>query len=271
MFVALGSRTEATQRLPRGMTANRMGLSSYDGDHDRKCNPWHPGGGLADDDVVIDAPPIITSGIKIKTTFDTSTPAITAAISPIAATMANIPKTFSPVRRTDLGYPRTTQLRGRLPAVRIPQHADSTARSVRSSSQSIRSRRRCGLRVRRNLLDDRGSPLDDSAHGGGSRSCAGTSRRRHAGELRTASMRGSRDGSSDVPSLRRDGRRGVRRVRNSGSHWRGHQPHVKRGSALDAPQLRDRDSAGPSLAMVTSQCSSREPRIGLHLARWFRR
>ena len=167
MFVVLGSRTEATQRLPRGMTANRMGLSSYDGDHDRKCNPWHPGGGLADDDVVIDAPPIITSGIKIKTTFDTSTPAITAAISPIAATMANIPKTFSPVRRTDLGYPRTTQLRGRLPAVRLPQHADSTARSVRSSSQSIRSRRRCGLRVRRNLLDDRGSPLDDSAHGGG--------------------------------------------------------------------------------------------------------
>ena len=92
MFVVLGSRTEATQRLPRGMTANRMGLSSYDGDHDRKCNPWHPGGGLADDDVVIDAPPIITSGIKIKTTFDTSTPAITAAISPIAATMANTPK-----------------------------------------------------------------------------------------------------------------------------------------------------------------------------------
>ena len=132
MFVVLGSRTEATQRLPRGMTANRMGLSSYDGDHDRKCNPWHPGGGLADDDVVIDAPPIVTSGIKIKTTFDTSTPAITAAISPIAATMANTPKTFSPVRRTDLGYPRTTQLRGRLPAVRLPQHADSTARSVRS-------------------------------------------------------------------------------------------------------------------------------------------
>jgi hypothetical protein len=43
----------------------------------------------------------------------------------------------------------------------------STARSVRSSLQSIRSWRRCGLRVRRNLLDDRGSPLDDSAHGGG--------------------------------------------------------------------------------------------------------
>jgi hypothetical protein len=36
----------------------------------------------------------------------------------------------------------------------------STARSVRSSSPSIRSRRRCGLRVRRNLLDDRGCPLD---------------------------------------------------------------------------------------------------------------
>ena len=60
--------------------------------------------------------PIITSGIKIKTTFDTSTPAITAAISPIPATMANTPRTFSPVRRTDVNYPRTTQLRGRLPS-----------------------------------------------------------------------------------------------------------------------------------------------------------
>jgi hypothetical protein len=49
--------------------------------------------------------PIITRGIKIKTTFDTSTPAITAAISPIPATMAATPKAFSPVRRTDLGYP----------------------------------------------------------------------------------------------------------------------------------------------------------------------
>jgi hypothetical protein len=58
---------------------------------------------------------MITSGIKIKTTFITSTPAITAAIGPIPATMANTPKTFSPVRRTDVNYPRTTQLRGRLP------------------------------------------------------------------------------------------------------------------------------------------------------------
>jgi hypothetical protein len=41
-------------------------------------------------------------------------------MSPIPATMANTPKTFSPVRRTDLGYPRTTQPRGRLPAVRPP-------------------------------------------------------------------------------------------------------------------------------------------------------
>jgi hypothetical protein len=228
MFVVLGSRTEATQRLPRGMIAYRMGLSSYDGDHDRKCNPWHPGGGLADDDVVIDAPPIITSGIKIKTTFDTSTPAITAA-SPIAATMANTPKTFSPVRRTDLGYPRTTQLRGRLPAVRLPQHADSTARSVRSS-QSIRSRRRCGLRIRRNLLDDRGSPLDDSAHGGGSRSCAGTSRRRHAGELRTHRCVAAETVPPTSHHSDEMAGHGVRRVRNSGSHWRGHQPHVKRGS-----------------------------------------
>jgi hypothetical protein len=33
--------------------------------------------------------PIITSGIKIKTTFDTSTPAITATMSPIPAAMVN--------------------------------------------------------------------------------------------------------------------------------------------------------------------------------------
>src|SRR4029453_5397850 len=68
--------------------------------------------------------PTITSGIKIKTTSDTSTPAITAARSPIPATMAATPKTFSPVRRTDLGYPRTTPLRGWLPAVRLQQHSD---------------------------------------------------------------------------------------------------------------------------------------------------
>jgi hypothetical protein len=57
-------------------------------------------------------------------TLDTSTPAITAAMSPIPATMATTPKTFSPVRRTDLGYPRTTQLRGRLPAIGLSQHPD---------------------------------------------------------------------------------------------------------------------------------------------------
>jgi hypothetical protein len=33
-------------------------------------------------------------------------------MSPIPATMATTPKTFSPVRRTDVSYPRTTQLRG---------------------------------------------------------------------------------------------------------------------------------------------------------------
>src|SRR4029450_6117043 len=77
-----------------------------------------------------------TSGIKIKTTLDTSTPAITAAISPIPATMAATPKTFSPVRRTDLGYPRTTQLRGRLPAVRLPQHPDEHHSKRPSSSES---------------------------------------------------------------------------------------------------------------------------------------
>ena len=107
--------------------------------------------------------------------------------------------------------------------------------SVRSSSQSIRSRRRCGLRVRRNLVDDRGSPLDDSAHRGGSRSCARPSRRRHAGELRT-----HRCVAAETVPLTSDhfdemAGRGVRRVRYSGSHWRGHQPHLKRGSALDSP------------------------------------
>jgi hypothetical protein len=56
--------------------------------------------------------PMITRGIKIKTTLGTSTPAITAAMSPIPATMATTPKTFSPIRRTDVSYPRTTQLRG---------------------------------------------------------------------------------------------------------------------------------------------------------------
>jgi hypothetical protein len=65
-----------------------------------------------------------TSGIKIRTTLDTSTPAITAAMSPIPATMATTPKTFSPVRRTDLGYPRMTQLRGRLPAIGFSEHPD---------------------------------------------------------------------------------------------------------------------------------------------------
>src|SRR4029453_12469708 len=80
--------------------------------------------------------PTMTSGIKIKTTLDTSTPAITAAISPIPATMAATPKTFSPVRRTDLGYPRTTQLRGRLPAVRLPQHPDEHHSKRPSSSES---------------------------------------------------------------------------------------------------------------------------------------
>jgi hypothetical protein len=52
----------------------------------------------------------------------------------------------------------------------------------------------------------------------------------------------------------------------------GHPPHVKYGLALDAPQLRDRDSAGPSLAANGELRNAwREPRIGLRLARWFRR
>jgi hypothetical protein len=198
MFVVLGSRIEAHQRPPRGKTANRMGLSSYDGDHDRECNPWHPGGGLADDDVVIHAPPIITSGIKIKTTFDTSMPAITAAISPIPPRW----RTWRTYRRPShqsvarTWLPKNDAARRELPAVRL---------------------------------------LDDSAHGGGSRSCAGPSRRRHAGELRT--HRCVAAGTAPPTSDHSDqiAGRGDRRVRNSGSHWRGHQPHVKCGSALDAP------------------------------------
>jgi hypothetical protein len=56
----------------------------------------------------------------------------------------------------------------------------------------------------------------------------------------------------DVRSLDEMAGRGVRRVRNTGSPWRGHQPHVKCGLALDAPQLHDRDSAGPSLAAMVN-------------------
>jgi hypothetical protein len=227
MFVVLGSRTEATQRLPRGMIAYRMGLSSYDGDHDRKCNPWHPGGGLADDDVVIDAPPIITSGIKIKTTFDTSTPAITAA-SPIAATMANTPKTFSPVRRTDLGYPRTTQLRGRLPAVRLPQHADSTALASGPRSRSgVGEGAVCGFAGTSLTTEVLLWTIRRMAVGLGR---AGTSRRRHAGELRTHRCVAAETVPPTSHHSDEMAGHGVRRVRNSGSHWRGHQPHVKRGS-----------------------------------------
>src|SRR5215211_4384101 len=68
--------------------------------------------------------PMTTKGITIRTILDTSMPAITAAISPIAATMASTPKTISPIRRTDLDYPRTTQLRGRLPAVGFSERPD---------------------------------------------------------------------------------------------------------------------------------------------------
>jgi hypothetical protein len=66
--------------------------------------------------------PITTSGIKIRTTLDTSTTSITAAMSPIPATMATTPKTFSPVRRTDLGYPKNDAVTRETPAVCLPQH-----------------------------------------------------------------------------------------------------------------------------------------------------
>jgi hypothetical protein len=45
-------------------------------------------------------------------------------MSPTPATMVNTPKAFSPVRRTDWSYPRTKQLRGRLPPIGFPQHPD---------------------------------------------------------------------------------------------------------------------------------------------------
>jgi len=83
--------------------------------------------------------PIITSGIKIKTTLDTSTPAITAAISPIPAKMAphrrpshqSVARTWVTQERPSyaVGCPRSTSL----------NISTSTARSVRSSSQSISS------------------------------------------------------------------------------------------------------------------------------------
>src|SRR4029453_274012 len=97
----------------------------------------------------------------------------------------------------------------------------STARSVR---QSIRSRRRCGLRVRRNLLADRGSPL--------------TIRRMAVGLGPMLVLLGiamlvkferidtwEQRRFPAVRSLDEMAGRGVRRVRNSGgSHWRVHQP-----------------------------------------------
>src|SRR5215216_6984887 len=69
--------------------------------------------------------PMTTRGFKIRTTLETSTPAITAAMSPTPATMATTPKTFSPGPSHGLELPkRATQLRGRLPRIRFPQHPD---------------------------------------------------------------------------------------------------------------------------------------------------
>jgi len=180
--------------------------------------------------------PIITSGIKIKTTFDTSTPAITAAISPIPATMANTPKTFSPVRRTDLGYPRTRQLRGRLPAVHLPQHAD---RHRPVASGPPRSRSGVGEGT---VCGFAGTSLTTEV-------LLWTIRRIAVGlglvlvllgvAMLVNFARIDAVAAETVP-LTSDhfdemAGRGVRRVRYSGSHWRGHQPHLKRGSALDSP------------------------------------
>jgi hypothetical protein len=109
-------------------------------------------------------------------------------------------------------------------------------RKVRSSSQSITSSVKVRS-VRPHLLDERASTSDDSAHGGGPRSWAGPSRRRHAGERRTHRCMAAEtvpptSGHSDEMAGRVD-----RRVRNSGSLWRGDQPNVKRGSGPRCPLL----------------------------------
>ena len=118
-------------------------------------------------------------------------------------------------------------------------------RKVRSSSQSITSSVKVRS-VRPHLLDERASTSDDSAHGGGPRSWAGPSRRRHAGERRTHRCMAAEtvpptSDHSDEMAGRVD-----RRVRNSGSPWRGDQPNVKRGSGPRCPLL----SGGP---LATSQ------------------
>ena len=232
MFVVLGSRTEATQRLPRGMTANRVGLSSYDGDHDGSvtlgilAEDWQrhhqPARTPRDRPRRLEA--LRPMGLAGRRRSDRCSSRLSPAESRSRRRLtpqrlrsrprlAQSPPRWRTHRRPShqsvhgLGLPKNEAAtreaaRGPPPATCRP----APPGSVRSSSQSIRSRRRCGLRVRRNLVDDRGSPLDDSAHRGGSRSCARPSRRRHAGELRTHRCSGSRDGSPDVRSLRRDGR-----------------------------------------------------------------
>jgi hypothetical protein len=144
----------------------------------------------------------------------------------------------------------------------------STARSVR---QSIRSRRRCGLRVRRNLLADRGSPLTiwRMAVGlGPMLVLLGIAMLVNFERYRcvAAETLARRPIYSDGMALR-----GVRRGRNTGSPWRGHQPHVKCGWPLDAPPPRSRQRRAEPRRDGELRNAWREPRIGLRLVRWFRR
>jgi hypothetical protein len=82
--------------------------------------PW----GGPDDDVVIDAPADDHQRNQDQDEAGHLNACDDGVMSPIPATMATTPKTFSAVRRTDLSYPRATQLRGRLPAIGFSEHAN---------------------------------------------------------------------------------------------------------------------------------------------------
>src|SRR4029450_12553376 len=215
--------------------------------------------------------PIITSGIKIKTTFDTSTPAITATMSPIPATMANTPKTFSPVRRTDLGYPRTTQLRGGCPrsAPATCRPAPPVASGLPRSRSGVGEGAVCGFAGTSSTTEvllwtirRMGGGLGPGLLLLGIAMLVNFERYRCV----AAETLARRPIYSDGMTLR-----GVRRVRNTGSPWRGHQPHVKCGLALDAPPPRSRQRRADPRRDGEHRNAWREPPIRLRLARWFRR
>jgi len=66
--------------------------------------------------------PMTTSGIKSQDDAGHLNASDHSRGESYPATMATTPKTFSPGRRTDLGYPRTTQLHGRLHAIGFSEH-----------------------------------------------------------------------------------------------------------------------------------------------------